>query len=129
MNVVGSPPGHLRVNATGIVADHPANRAPLMRGRVGPERELKRFRRLFELMVNNTWLRPGKVSARVDAADAVHVLGKIDDDCDVAALSGEAGACASGSNRRAKCPANGKRLENILDASRNHHADGDLPVI
>ena len=58
-----------------------------------------------------------------------HVLGKIEHDGDVAALSGERGAAAAAEQGRAEFAAERNGGENVIGIAGKNDADGDLAVV
>jgi hypothetical protein len=55
----------------------------------------------------------------IDGDDSIEILGRVDDDRFVAALTGDARASASPENGGTMRPTYGKRHENIVDAARD----------
>ena len=82
--------GHLRVHAAGVVADHPAERAVGVRGRIGAERQAVRRRGGAQVVEHDARLDPRPAFLGVDLQHAVEVLRAVQHDRDVAALPGEA---------------------------------------
>src|SRR5207247_2685270 len=60
-------------------------------------------------------LHPRPPRVRIERDDAVHVLGIIDDDCDVATLAGEAGAAAASDDRRTVTAADAHGRDDVID--------------
>ena len=58
-----------------------------------------------------------------------HVLREIEDDGDVAALSGERGAAAAAEHGRAELAAECNCGEDVFGIARENYADGDLAVV
>ena len=65
----------------------------------------------------------------IDFENPRHVFGKIEDDGDVAALSGERRAGAAAEQRSAELAAECDRGLNIVGIAREHDADGNLAVV
>ncbi len=92
---------HDRVDAAGVVADHPAERAVVVRRRIGPEGEIVLLRSCPRRSIeHDTRLDARSLRHGVDLEDPVQVLREVDDHRDVAALAGEAGAAAAREHRR-----------------------------
>src|SRR5205085_1208759 len=99
LNVIGCHPGHDRMRAAGVVANHPTQRTPGMSCRIRSKCELMLLRGVAQGIENNARLHACESFLWVDFNDLMHVLGHVDDHCNVAALSGEAGACATQEQR------------------------------
>jgi|SRR5580700_2399996 hypothetical protein len=65
----------------------------------------------------------------IDFEDPRHVFGKIEDDGDVAALSGERRAAATAEQRRAELAAEGDRGPNIVGVAREYDPNRNLAVV
>src|SRR5438876_789408 len=88
---------HDRADSAGVVADHAAERAVVVRGGVGAEGELVLGLGGFAQVVEDqTRLDAREPPLGVDLDDLVQVLGEVDDHGDVAALAGETCAAAMG---------------------------------
>jgi hypothetical protein len=78
---------------------------------------------------HDSGLYTGDAAAGIDFENARHVLGKIQNDGDVAALSGEGGASATAKKRRAKFAAERDGRENILGVARKNDSNRNLAVV
>lgn len=74
-------------------------------------------------------LDAGDAACRIDLEDIGHVLRKIEDDRDVAALSGERGSSAAAKKRRAKFTAERDGGEDVVSIARENDSDGNLAVV
>jgi len=74
-------------------------------------------------------LNPRVFLLGVELDDPVQVLGEIDDDGDVAGLSGEAGAAAARQQRCTVPAGEGDGLDDFVDGAGDYNADGDLAVV
>jgi hypothetical protein len=128
MDVVGGAARHHRVHAAGVVADHAAKRVVRVRRRIGSERQVMRLGRIAQRVEHAAWLHVRALLLGVERDDAVEILRAIDDDGDVAALSGEAGAGAAREHRRTLRAARGDRRDDVLDRARHDDADRHLAV-
>ena len=117
------------MRAAGIIADHSANGAAVVGGRVGREGEFVGFGGIAQRIENDAWLNAREFALRIELKNLVHVLRKIEDDGDVAALSGEAGAGAARKNGSFEFPAGGDGGDDIVRIAGNYEADGNLAVI
>jgi hypothetical protein len=129
LDVVLGLAGHQGAHAAGVVADHPAEGAPGVGGRVWPVGQVVDLGRLAEPVEHDAWLHPGDAALRVQLDDLVHVLGEVQHDRGVAALAGQAGAAAAAQHRDAGLAAGGERGEDVVGVAWHHHPDGDLPVV
>ena len=135
-HVVGRPrPGavelrHHRVHAAGVVADHPAERAVVVGRRVGAEGEpVLAVGLLAQPVEDDARLDARELPLGVDLDDPVQVLGEVEDDRDVHALTREARAAAAREDRRAVLAGDRDRGDHVVDAPRDHDADRQLAVV
>ena len=128
-DVVGGPARHLRVHPAGVVPDHPAEGAVVVRGRVRAEGEAVPLGRGAQHVEDHARLDPGEPALRVHCQHPVEVLREVDHDGDVAALPGQAGAAAAGQHRHPGLAAARHRGDHVLGAPGNDHADRHLPVV
>src|SRR5947209_6072892 len=117
------------MRAAGIVANHPAQGTPGMSCRIRSEGELVLLRCTAQGIKDNARLHACKPFLRVDLNDLVHVLGHVDDYCNVATLSCEAGSCATQEQRRIVTAARGHRLDDILYTPWDDDANWHLAII
>jgi hypothetical protein len=61
--------------------------------------------------------------------DLVHVLGKVQHDGDIAALSGQAGSGSSRKDRSAVFPARGHRRDHVFGMTRDNQPDRNLTIV
>jgi len=128
-DVVVGLAGHDRMNAAGVVADHAAESAAIVRGRIRCEREMVLFSGSAESVEHDSGLNARDTAGGIDLKNPRHVLREIEDDGDVAALSGERRAAAAAKQRRTKLAAQRNRGENIVSIAGQYDADGDLAVV
>ena len=117
------------MDAAGIVSDHSADGAAVVTGRIGREREVMFFSGVTQLVENHAGLHAGDAAHRIDFENSRHVLGKIEDHGDVAALAGKRGAAAATEQRRSEFAADGNRGQNIIGIVGKNNSDGNLAVI
>ena len=77
-----------RPRAAGIVADHPADRAAGVGGRVRAEAQTMWFGLFLQVGVDTSGLHPGRLLVRVKVEDRIHMEREVEDD---AAADGVAG--------------------------------------
>jgi hypothetical protein len=122
-------PVRLGGRAAGVVADHPADRAGVVRRRFGTDHQLMRR----ELLVQVVQARPGlhhrDPPAGVHRHQAMAVLGPVDHHARVAALPGQARAAPTGEHRDVVLTAHGDGLDGRVDSPWDHHTDRHLPVV
>ena len=119
----------LRGRAAGIVADHAAQRAVIVRSRPRPEHEPVRCQRRVELVQHDAGLDHAGPRLGVNRHHAMAVLGPVDDHRHVARLPGQAGPAAPGHYRRAVLPAHRHGRRRVVHGARDHHADRHLAVV
>jgi hypothetical protein len=117
------------VRAAGVVADHPAERAAVVRGRVRAERQPVRPGRSAQLVEDQTGLDAGGARLRVDLQHPVQVLGEVQDDRGVHRLAGDRGAGAAGQHRHVVLPADGDRGLDVVGVARGDVPDRHPPVV
>ena len=129
IDVIGRLAGIKAVGATRVIADHAAQGAPGVGGRVRAESEAMALGFPAQVVEDNPRLHPGHAASRVDLEHPGHVPRHVHDDRFIAGLAGEAGACAARQKSSAgvRCQP-GRRLHVGL-VDREDHAEGDLPVI
>jgi hypothetical protein len=84
------------MDATGVIADHAAERAAIVRGRVRCEREAVAFGSGTKVIENHSGLYSREPAAGINSKNPSHVFREIDNDSNIAALSGERCATTSG---------------------------------
>src|SRR5271168_4997013 len=87
------------------------------------------FRAITQGIENHAGLDAGVFLLNVELENLIHVLREIQNDCDVARLSGEACTRTSRKNRSTEFSACGDCRDNIIGIARNNEADGYLPVV
>ena len=117
------------MNAAGIVADHPAQRAVIVGRGVGSEPESVGRQLLLQLVENAPGLDACPARAGIDLEHTIHPAAQIEHHRDVAALTGEAGAASAREHRRAVRACDPDRRHHVFDVPRQHHADRRLPVV
>ena len=120
---------HYRMHAAGIVAEHAANRAVIVRGRVGSKNETELFDFLLQFIQDKTRLDPRQLALHVNLEHAIHVLREINDHRNVAALSRQARPAAATGDRRAELAAGRDGGYDIAAVARDHHTDRNLAII
>ncbi len=128
-DIVDRLPAHQRMHAAGVIPDHAAQRASAMRRRIRRKGEVKLLRRLAHAVEHRPRLHVHRLRHRIDLADAVHVLRKIENDRRIAPLPRERRSRPARQNRRPKAAANRNRSNNIVLIDRNHQPDRDVPVV
>ena len=86
-------------------------------------------RALAQVVEDDARLHHRSTGRRIEGHDLVQVLGAVDDDGDVAALPGQAGAAAARQERRPKSPALFDGGDDVVDGARDDDADGNLAVV
>src|SRR5579863_6274148 len=117
------------MDAAGVVADHAAQGAAVVGGRIGGEGQVILFSRVAEMVEDDSGLDAGDAALGIDLENLRHVLRKIEDDGDVAELSGKRGSGAAAKKRSAELAARGDRHENVVGIAREDDSDGYLAVV
>jgi hypothetical protein len=117
------------MNAAGVVADHAAKRAAVMRGGIGAEGEVMFFGGGAQMVKNDSGLHAGDAADGIDFENLRHVPGEIENDGDVAALSGERGAAATAEKRSSELAANLDCGDHIIRVAGKHNADRHLAIV
>src|SRR5262249_24471597 len=94
--------GHYGVDAAGVIADHAADGAAVVAGRIGGEGQVMFFGSVAKVIEDDSGLDSRNAPLGIDLENVVHVLGEIENDGDVAALSGKRCATAAAKERGAK---------------------------
>jgi hypothetical protein len=117
------------MHAAGVVADHTAERAAIMSGGIGRESEMVFFGSGAEMVEHNPWFHASDAADGIDFQNPRHVLGKIEDHCDVAALASEGCPSTAAEQWRAEIAAEGDRGENIVGIAGNYNANRNLAIV
>ena len=117
------------MDATGVVADHAADGAAVMAGRIGGEGEVMFLRGVAEMIEDDSGLDAGDAALGINLEDVAHVLGEVEHHGHVAALAGKGSASAAAEKRSAEFAAGRDGGEDILRVIRKNHTDGDLAVV
>ncbi len=119
----------LRGGAAGVVADHAAQRAVAVRGRLRPELELVTRELAVEFVQDDAGFDDAGAGLGVDGDEGVAVLRPVDDDGGVGGLAGQAGAAAAGEDGGAEAGADLDDAGAGLDGAGDDDAEGDLTVV
>lgn len=121
--------GEQRMDATGVVAKHPSDRAMRVRGRIWSEIQPLAQGLVPQSVQNAPGLNAGPAAARIHLNDAIHVFGEIQHDRHVAALASQTGPSAAAEHGRAKVMTSSQGGHHIIRVSRNDYSNRHLPVI
>ncbi len=110
------------VSAARVVADHSADRTAVLGGGVGGEEQTLRRNRRVELRLHHTGFDHRNAALAIDAANRIHILGKVEHDGRVAGLAGERGAATARENRQAVLARQRERAHHVAFVARNHDA-------
>ncbi len=113
----------------GVVPDHAAQRAMIVRGRPRAEHQPVRRQCRVELVQHDARLDHAALCPGIDRDDAMAVFGPVNNYRGVARLPGQAGTTSAGHHRRAELPAHGHGLHPGVHAARDHHAYRHLTVV
>jgi hypothetical protein len=112
-----------RVRATGVVADHSAERRAVGRRGIGAEEQTEIADRMVELVLHEPRLHARPPLVRVDLEDAVHVLREVEHERAVDRLPGERGAAAARQQRDVLAARNVERGDDVVGVTRRDDAD------
>ncbi len=128
-DVVDGFAAHEGVDAAGVVADHAADGASRVGGGVGSEGEVEFFCCVADAVEDYAGLNVDGAMGDVDFAHFVHVFGEVEDDGEVAALSGERSAGSAGEDGRVEFAAEGEGGDDVVFVAGDDDADGDVAVV
>ncbi len=117
------------MRAAGVVADHSADGAAIVRRRVRREYELVGTELLLECVQHDSGLHAGKSLLGVDLDDLVHVLREVENHRHVATLSGQACPCSTSQNRSTVLSADRYCGNHVVSVAWDHQTNGDLTVV
>ena len=117
------------VRSAGVVADHPAEGAAVVCGRVGAERQRVRRRGVAHGVADHAGLDARGAGLRVDLQNAVHVPGEVEHDGGVDRLPGDRGARTDGQHRHVVAAAHRQCRFGVRDVARHDDADRHPPVV
>jgi len=100
-----------------------------MAGGIGGEGEVMFLGGVAEVVEHDSGLHTGDAAGGIDLEDACHVLGKIEDDGDVAALAGERCSATAAEQGRAEFAAERNRGDDVIRIVGKNDTDGNLPVV
>jgi hypothetical protein len=82
-----------------------------------------------EVIENDSGLDAGDAFCRVDLEDLSHVLGEVEDDRNIAALSGERGSATTAEQRSAELTADRNGGFDVVGIAWENYTDGNLAVV
>ena len=128
-DVVDGLAAHESVDAAGVVADHAADGAAAVGGGIGGEGEVEFLCGFADAVEHDAGLDVDGLCLGIDGTHAVHVLGEVEDDGGVAALTGEAGSRSARERARRWRLADCYGGDDVGFVARNDDADGDVAVV
>lgn len=126
--VGGGAPGD-RVRAAGVVADHAAQRAAAVRGRVGAEGEAVRGGGGAQLVQDHARLDDGGAGDRVQLDDLPQVAGEIEHDAGAGGLPRDGGAAAARHHGHPVRAADRERGGHVVGVTRGDDAQRYAAVV
>src|ERR1700723_766952 len=117
------------MRAAGIVSDHAANCAAVVRGRVGRECKAVHVGAVSRSIEDNSRLNAREAALRIELENLIHILCEVEHDGDVTGLPGEAGTCAARQNGCTKLATGGECGADIVRVFGKHQADGNLAIV
>jgi hypothetical protein len=104
LDVISCFASHHRMRAARVIANHPAQGSVVMRGRVRAKGQVILLCGFAQRIANDAGLHPRQPARRVNLQHVVEILGKVENNGDIAALALQAGASAARQDRRAISP-------------------------
>src|ERR1700719_319596 len=117
------------MRAAGIVPDHSADGAAIMRRRVWRKSLLVDLGAVAQRVEHHTRLNTSVSLRGIELENLIHVLVEIQDDSDVAGLPGQASARATREDGRAELFACGDCGNYVGGVARDNEADWDLTIV
>jgi hypothetical protein len=117
------------VDAAGVVADHAANGAAVVAGGIWRERQVIFLGGVAKMVEDDSGLDAREAALGIDLENVAHVLREIEDDGNVAALSGERCASTAAKQGRAELAAGFNRSKDVGGVTRENNADRDLAIV
>ncbi len=121
-------PAH-RVGSARVVADHAAERAAAVRGRVGAEGEPVHGGGLAEAIQDEAGLDDRAACGRIKVDQRIDVLRQVEDDAAADRVAGHARAAASRGERHVELATDPDRRYDILFVTREHDTERHAPVV
>ncbi len=100
-----------------------------MGGGIGAEGQMEFLGGIAQMIKDDAGLNASDSAVWIDLQNSGHVLGKIEDHGDIAALASQRSAAATGKNGCAKFPRDGNRGAYIVYAARNYDSEWNLAII
>src|SRR5262249_58919646 len=117
------------MHAAGVVADHSAQVAVLVRGRIWPKSEIELVGAFTQMVEHNPGLHPRVFLLCIEFQDLVEIFGKIYDPPNVAKWSGKTGPATPCQNRSAVVAGQSHSLNHVLNCFGNHDTDRYLALV
>ena len=108
------------MSAARIIANHSTNRAAIVSRGIRRERQVMNLRLISKSIQDNPRLNPGKSFVGIDLEDPVHVLRKIEDDRNIAALSGKTRPGAASQDRSTVLLADSYGCNDVIGVTWDH---------
>ena len=128
-NIVVGLSRHDGMHAAGVVADHAAEGAAVVAGRVGPECQMMFLGGVAQMVEHHSGLHPRSTPLRIDFQDVAHVAGEIQHQRHVAALPGQRGPAATAKEGRAILARQRDRGDNVIGVAGKNHTDRYLAIV
>ena len=112
-----------RLAACRVVADHPAERGPVLGGGIRAEHQAVPRARQVQLFLHHPRLNPGHALLGVDLDDLVHMPGQVHHDRLPHRLAGQAGPGAPGQHRHAELGGRAHHGGHVGRVAREDHPD------
>ena len=117
------------MNAARVVADHPAERAPAVRSRIGTKRPPVRVRGVLQIVERQPWLDASCTDGSIDPENPIEMLRRVDDDRHIAALTGDARSRAAREHGRAVLMTDLDGIDDVIGRAGNDNANRHLAIV
>ncbi len=128
-DVVGGPAVGNGVRPAGVVADHPAERRPVLRRRIGTEAQPVRRGGALQVGQHHPGLHQRGTASGVEVEDPVHPAGEVQHDAGADRVAGDGRAAAAAGQWDPGVPADLERGEHVVDVRRRDDHQRQHPVV
>jgi hypothetical protein len=117
------------MDAAGVVADHPSERAPAVTGGIGTEGQIVLLGGGAKMIEDNARLNASDPALGVELKDVGHVLREIEHDGNIAALSSQRSPTAPAEHRNSMLATGGDGGNYVIVVAWDDDADRHLAVV
>src|SRR5580704_2109835 len=117
------------MHAAGVVSDHAAQRASIVGRGIRSECQMMLFGGIAQTIENHAGLNPCDPPHGIDFKNLGHVLRKIEDHDDIAALSCEGSSTAAAEDGRAEFTSQRNSCDDVVGVAGKNYSDGNLAIV